>query len=112
MSGYDVNKSQVSDNARAEFLEAHLNHDLESIPGIGPATAKKLNEAGIESSFQLMGQFLFLATNQSTCKDVCDEMWYFLQERGVSAHRSGIVQCIAEKCETAFPTIFTASEKE
>ena len=26
-------------------------------------------------------------------------MWYWLQGKGVASHRSGIVQCLAEKCE-------------
>lgn len=42
----------------------------------------------------------------------CDEMWRWLQEKGVNSHRSGIVNAIAEKLNTMMPGVFDASELE
>ena len=39
-------------------------------------------------------------------------MWYWLQHKGISSHRSGIVRCIAEKTNTFFPGIFDPSVYE
>jgi len=104
--GYDAQKSQVSDNSLSEFIESHVSHDLESVPGIGPAAVEKLKEAGIESTFQLFGQYLFLSRKDNKAEEVNDEMWHWLKQIGIRTHRSGIVRCLAEKCETVFPTIF------
>ena len=36
----------------------------------------------------------------------CDAMWYWLQGKGVSSHRSGIVQCLVEKLEIMMPGLY------
>ena len=109
--GYDVNKSQVSDNALAEFLENHIDNDLESVPGIGPGAVGLLKDAGITCTYQLIGQYLFLCTKENKAKDHNDEMWYWLKEVGIRSHRSGIVMSLAEKCETVFPMLFASTQQ-
>ena len=39
-----------------------------------------------------------------------EKFWYWLQEKGISSHRSGIVRCIAEKMNGVMPGIYDASE--
>ena len=39
-----------------------------------------------------------------------EKVWYWLQEKGISSHRSGIVRCIAEKMNAMMPGIYDASE--
>ena len=41
-----------------------------------------------------------------------EKFWYYLQERGVKAHRSGIVNAIAEKMNTMMPGIYDAEAYE
>ena len=110
--GYNAKKSQVTDNSLIQFIQAPVEHDLKSVPGLGPVAIEKLKEAGIESTFHLIGQFLYFAGPAETVTDTCDEMWYFLQNVGISSYRSGIVKCLAEKCETLFPQIFMQPNDE
>lgn len=35
-----------------------------------------------------------------------EKFWYYLQSRGISAHRSGIVKSIAEKLNTMMPGVY------
>jgi hypothetical protein len=39
-----------------------------------------------------------------------EKVWYWLQEKGISSHRSGIVRCLAEKLNSMMPGIYDASE--
>ena len=111
--GYDANKSQVSHNALAEFLQNPVdNNDLESVPGIGPGAVELLKDAGITCTYQLIGQYLFLCTKNNKAKEHNDEMWYWLKQGGIRSHRSGIVMSLAEKCETVFPMLFASTQQE
>ena len=44
--GYNPNKSMVSADTLASFLQSEIQEDLTSVPGIGPATVKALHEEG------------------------------------------------------------------
>ena len=105
-AGYDPGKSQVSDSSLAQFLENEINHDLISVPGIGPKSAEKLNKEGIASTYQLIGTFLTLKQLEDTSQDHCDRMWHWLQSCGIDTYRSGIVQCLVEKCEIMMPSLY------
>ena len=47
--GYDANKSQIVKAALADFMEASLDEDITTVPGIGNAAAKHLR-AGVDGS--------------------------------------------------------------
>ena len=49
---------QVKDDQINAFTTSTLEEDLGSIPKCGPACQKALTEAGITTSFQLLGKFL------------------------------------------------------
>ena len=104
--GYDPGKSQVSDSSLAQFLENEINSDLISVPGIGPKSAEKLNTNGISTTYQLIGTFLTLKQLEDTSQDHCDRMWHWLQSCGIDTYRSGIVQCLVEKCEIMMPSLY------
>ena len=57
---YDRKKSKVKEEKLAEFIMGDLTEDLQSVPGVGPTTAKQLNDAGIDTSFALVGKFLMV----------------------------------------------------
>ena len=44
--GFNPNKSKVKDDTLANFLQSEIKEDLSTVPGIGPATVKALNEDG------------------------------------------------------------------
>ena len=44
--GFNPNKSKVKDDTLANFLQSEIKEDLTSVPGIGPATVKALNDDG------------------------------------------------------------------
>ena len=53
------------------------------------------------------GRFLTLKSKGASSQEHCDAMWYWLQGKGVSAHRSGIVQCLVEKLEIMMPSLYS-----
>ena len=106
--GFDVNRSQVSEDQLAKFLAEDVHEDITSVPGIGPAAAKKLAEqvegdSPIQTTYQLIGKFLSLRGPGMSTQEHCDAFWNYLSLRGVNSHRSGIVHAIAEKTDLAFP---------
>ena len=112
--GFDPNRSQVQDDALADFLASPISEDIKSIPGIGPSAAGKLaageGDDKVETTHQLIGKFLHFRGPGVNCAEQCDAMWYWLQARGVSSHRAGIVLCIAEKVNTMIPGTYDASQ--
>ena len=68
--GYDANKSQIGDQGLANWLENELDPDIESVPGIGPATAAKIatGDDGVQTTHQLIGRFLTLKAPEAECK--------------------------------------------
>jgi hypothetical protein len=110
--GYDPNRSQVTDAKLASFIESPLTHHLQDVPGIGPATDAALARVGVHTPHQLIGMFLVLKTPGLAAQQHADCLWTALKNAGVRAYRSGIVQCVAEKCEILFPTMYTADDDD
>lgn len=104
--GYDPNRSQVSEDKLASFIEAPLTNHLQDVPGIGPATDARLAGAGLFTPHQLIGVFLSLKGPDLDAQQHADALWHTLKNAGVRSHRSGIVQCIVEKCEILFPNMY------
>mmetsp|Transcript_21356 Transcript_21356/g.31607 ORF Transcript_21356/g.31607 Transcript_21356/m.31607 type:complete len:136 (-) Transcript_21356:249-656(-) len=119
-SGYDPRRSRVSDDKMNEFLRGQLTGDLTEVPGIGPAAVKKLalgdlDDDKVTNTFQLIGKFLMFkgpddGDEKVSTREHMEKVWYWLQEKGISSHRSGIVRCIAEKLNSMMPGIYDASE--
>lgn len=113
---YDPRRSNVKEEALAEFIRAPITGELTEVPGIGPKAAEALasgddpNEK-ITNTYQLLGKYLMLkgpddGEHTVSCVEHCDKFWAFLQSKGVNSYRSGIVQCIAEKCNILLPGIY------
>ncbi len=56
-------------------------------------------------------QFLMLkgpdtAESKVECMEHCEKFWYWLQSKGVSAHRSAIVKAIAQKVNGIMPGVY------
>lgn len=108
---YDPNKSQVSGETLADFLRMPIESDLKTVPGIGPAGVKLLAKQGIKTTHQLIGKFLSFKGIDTTVQEHCDDFWDFLcHDVGIKAHRSGIVQAIAERVNILIPGTYTEGD--
>ena len=112
--GYNPNRSRVADDRLADFLRSPLTGDLLEVPGIGPKAKEMLGRSDdglfpVTNTHQLIGLFFSLKQSDMDSRQHCDQMWAWLQHKGVNAYRSGIVMCIAEKCNTMVPGIYDSS---
>lgn len=108
--GYDPNRSQNDPDRLAEFIQAPITGDLKEVPGVGPASIKKFAEAGVSTTYGLIGKYLSLKEEGVESVEHCDRFFYWLKEIGTAAgHRSSVVQAIAQKMDVTFPGIYDAS---
>ena len=108
-SGYDPNRSKVSDNAMSDWLNGGIKMDIQSVPGIGPKAAQSLEKKGVTITQHLIAKYMSLATTEERentdgeMEPMVDvyvtnqQFWHFLQDAGVNAARSGIVDAINRK---------------
>ena len=93
-----------------DFQRSTITGDLNEVPGLGPATIKKLQDASdvdekVTNTFQLVGKFLMLKGpdedgHKVESNEHMQKFWHWLAEKGISSHRSAIVLAIAEKMNT------------
>jgi hypothetical protein len=79
--GFDVNRSQVSPTALANFLAEEIQESIQSVPGVGPAAAAALakdaaGEPGVKTTYQLIGKFLVLREPGMSSQQHCDAFWF------------------------------------
>ena len=106
--GFSLDRSQVSSDRLAEFLQTDVVEDITSVPGIGPVAVARLasaseEDAGCRTTHQLIGKFLSLREPGMTTQEHLDAFWFWLQAKGITAHRSGIVHAVSEKVDTWIP---------
>ena len=118
--GYDPKKSKVNADRMEEFIQAQISGDLNEVPGIGPAAIKALKNSDkqvVTNTYQLLGVYYSL---KSTSEDGTlldsfshnDAFWYWLKSRGITAHRSAVVQAIARKANSFTPGFYDPTEYE
>lgn len=102
-----------------EWVRSQVTADIQDVPGIGPAAAKKLaaGDDPVTNCYQLFGKFLMLRgpdTDDHTVENLehTEKFWQWLKQKGVSSHRSAIVRAIAEKSATFFTGIYDANDFE
>lgn len=107
MSGFDINRSRISQDTLAEFLAAPLVKDLSTVPGVGPATIERLGTDGITTTHQLIGAYLRVCDVDFDSKQRTDAFWFYLQGLKVpGGTRSTIVHAIAERVNIMIPGIY------
>ena len=94
-------------------VRSNITGDLLDIPGIGPASVKKLKDAdiggeSISNSYQLIGKYLSLKDDGVESPEHCEMFWQWLKMKTIASHRSAIVRAIAEKCNILIPGIYEA----
>ena len=104
--GYHPDRSQVNDDKMADWLRTPISGDLVEVPGIGPAVAEQMIEAGINTTYQLIGKYLSL----KDCGPVehQDRFWFWLKAN-IPRHgnqRSGTTKAIAEKVNSFMPGLY------
>jgi hypothetical protein len=135
-TAFHPNKSHVSASALSEFLNAELQMEITSVPGIGPATAELLRQTRVRmvsssgaevllepitSAHGLIGVFLAFksgpvdpATGRVRHLPPVEHMerfyrWYCSVVTGATKFRAGTCNAIAEKANIAFPGIYDSS---
>lgn len=133
MTSYDPILSPANRERVQAFAVAGLTQSLAQVPGIAPDDEEALLAAGIETPHQLLGAFLSLqskvsgkrcassprtsstlhlfvcvATQGSTCMQLCTSMYVLLEQLGVAPHRSRtlIVNALAAKLNVWTPGWF------
>lgn len=115
--GYDPKRSRVNDNTMMDFIRGTVSGDITDVPGIGPAAALKLaageGDDKITNTYQLIGKFLLLkgpdssdGDNKVESMEHCEKFWFWLQDKGIAAHRSAIVKAIALKVNGLLPGVY------
>ena len=99
-----------------DFIRGSVTGEITEVPGIGPAAAKKLAngenvDEKVTNTYQLIGKFLMLKgpdidDNKVESMEHCEKFWYWLQDKGISAHRSAIVKAIALKVNGLLPGVY------
>ena len=109
---YDPMRSQVSGETLADFLRQPITESITDVPGICPAAAKKLAKVGITTCHQLIGKFLSFKGKDVSVQEHCDAFWDFLNETGISSHRSGVVQAVAERVNILIPGTYVEGDDD
>uniref|UniRef100_A0A7S2FFP3 Uncharacterized protein n=1 Tax=Florenciella parvula TaxID=236787 RepID=A0A7S2FFP3_9STRA len=105
--GFNPSKTKINDDTLADWLKNKIEMDLEVVPGVGPATANKLRDAGVDNTHALIGKFLML--KDADVQTHMDAFYNWLAEIGISAHRNTIVLSVAEKVDIFMPGTYDAS---
>ena len=97
------------------FTRLTLAGDITEVPGIGPAAKLKLasgeGDDKVTNTYQLIGKFLSLKgpdteDNKVESMEHCEKFWFWLQEKGITAHRSAIVKALAMKVNGLLPGVY------
>jgi len=107
--GFDPNKSQISIDRLAEFIQTQITGDLSEVPGLGDFGIKKLKKENISTTFALMGKFLILKEKGVEPIEHCDRFFYWLTSVGITSHKHTITQAIAQKLDISFPGIYESN---
>lgn len=113
----DVTESKHFDprdvNTRSEriatFIRLPLPLSLLSVPGIDVKNNNILEKAGIQTTNQLIGQFLLLRGKTSSPGGVADNFYDWLGDIGVHSNRATITASLAEKIGTWIPGVYDTS---
>jgi len=104
---YDPNRSQISSNTLAIFIQSPVTGNILEVPGIGPKIAKILSNNNINTTFQLFSLFLSLKDENVESIELCDKFFYTLKEYGISqVNISSIIEAVAQKLDVYFPGIY------
>eukprot|EP01032_Pedospumella_encystans_P013559 gene13559-15603_t len=107
--GFHPEKSRVNSDTLADFIRAPLTGNLSEVPGIGPATEKKLRENGISTTYGLIGKYLSLKEEGVEPVEHADRFYFWLKSIDTpTGFRAGIVHALAEKVNSTFVGLYDA----
>eukprot|EP01138_Halocafeteria_seosinensis_P008145 gb/GECG01008325.1/.p1 GENE.gb/GECG01008325.1/~~gb/GECG01008325.1/.p1 ORF type:complete len:129 (+),score=14.30 gb/GECG01008325.1/:1-387(+) len=104
---FKASSSNVSQSTLSTFIQKDLSDDLIDVPGIGPKGKEALENYGIRTPKQLIGQFLLLKDPDLSIQEHCDAMFHWLTDGpGVKAAKSTVVRSLGLKVSTMIPGIY------
>lgn len=111
VEGYDPAHSTTTPEALQQWLNTPIQEDITIVPGIGPASKAQLavatdKEEGVFTTYELLGKFLTLKGPGVSPVEHCDRFWFWLKSKGISSHRSAIVQAVAERIDFMMPGVY------
>jgi len=110
---FNIKKTtKVTERALGDFISSPIDDNLTSVPCIGTATVRKLNDAGVHSTTQLLGCFLTYKHPSLTVQEHCDAFYAFLRQAGITSTAAAVTLCVAEKANSMIPGIFNAEHVE
>ena len=107
MEGFNPERSQISQNTLANFIQSSISGDLTEVPGVGPKIARILSKNGVNTTYQLFALFLGLKDKKVETVEHCDRFFYKLQEFGIAkVNITSIVEAVAQKLDISFPGLY------
>ena len=113
MDVYHPHNTMVNDDKMAEWLRSEITGDLEEVPGRGPAVATQMKEAGINTTYQLLGKYLEF--KDCGAVEHQDRFWYWLKANIPKMryfYRSSTTRAIALKVDIFMPGIYSDYDYE
>mmetsp|Transcript_11894 Transcript_11894/g.14370 ORF Transcript_11894/g.14370 Transcript_11894/m.14370 type:complete len:114 (-) Transcript_11894:168-509(-) len=104
---FNPKNTTINEDKLSGWLQDKVTGDLEELPGIGPANKKKLEEAGINNTYQIIGQYLLL--KNGSIQDHQDAMYMWLKSVGVNSGRNNVILALAEKLDILIEGVYDAS---
>jgi hypothetical protein len=96
---------KLTPDKEQEFVNSPWEPQLSSIPNLGKASQECLKGAGIETTYNLCGQFLMLQQPGDNTQQRCDKFVQFLSEAGVhSSLLSVLTYAVAKKLNSELDT--------
>lgn len=94
ITGFNATSSSVRAETVVKFVQLDLQfEDIQCVPGVGPALAQDLTNAGISTPIQLLGKFLSLCSIDED--DVCNAFYNFIKEINARANAHTVTFSIA-----------------
>ncbi len=103
-----------TERALVAWIQNPMTEDLTSMPRVGPVTSQVLANAGVSTTFALLGKFLTFRDVGITPADHAERFWIWLTDVFKNNHivrrdRAIICRAICQRAELLIPGIYDES---
>lgn len=110
MADYHPSNSQLTDERLMERLQAEITGDLKvDITGIGDKAKKLLKKKKINSTYQLLSEYLLTRTGDASPAECAQNFYDLLENIGIDSHRATITQVVGEMVNLKFPGVYDSA---
>ena len=97
-----------------DWVRSDMQESLTSMPRIGPVTARCFRDAGVDTTYALMGKFLSLKTEGCRPVEHCERFWIWINaatenNRIIARDKATICRCICLKADILMPGLYDES---